>query len=179
MQVIFQNKDDLLSVQNLSPITDQKMVMIRGSGVDLTTYSHLPLPEGEPIVLLAARLLVDKGVREFVEAARILKPRSCPARFVLVGTVDLANPASLAQPEVDSWVKEGVVDWWGHRSDMPKVLSSAHIVVLPSYREGMPKVLLEAAACGRAVITTDVPGCRDAIDPGVTGLWYLFGMPRH
>lgn len=170
MKVIFQNKDDLQSVTNVAPLSDQKVAMIRGSGVDLASYAHLPLPEGAPIVVLAARLLVDKGVREFIEAARTLKSRSCPARFVLVGTVDLANPSSLTQREVDNWVKEGVVDWWGHRSNMPEVLSTAQIVVLPSYREGMPKVLLEAAACGRAVITTDVPGCRDAIDPGVTGL---------
>ena len=170
MKVIFQNKDDLQSVTNVAPLSDQKVAMIRGSGVDLASYAHLPLPEGAPIVVLAARLLVDKGVREFIEAARTLKSRSCPARFVLVGTVDLANPASLTQHEVDNWVKEGVVDWWGHRSNMPEVLSTAQIVVLPSYREGMPKVLLEAAACGRAVITTDVPGCRDAIDPDVTGL---------
>ena len=170
MKVIFQNRDDLRSVTELAPLSDRKVAMIRGSGVDLASYAHLPLPEGAPVVVLAARLLVDKGVREFVEAARSLKSRSCPARFVLVGTVDLANPASLTQPEVDAWVKEGVVEWWGHRSDMPGVLSAARIVVLPSYREGMPKVLLEAAACGRAVITTDVPGCRDVIEPGVTGL---------
>src|SRR5665811_1716481 len=96
--------------------------------------------------------------------------RGCNARFVLVGTVDSANPTSFTDAEVSAWVHDGVVEWWGHRSDMPQVLAAAHLVVLPSYREGLPKVLLEAAACGRAVVTTDVPGCRDAIEPGVTGV---------
>ena len=123
-----------------------------------------------PVVVLAARLLSDKGVHEFVQAARLLKLRNSHARFVLVGTVDPANPASIAQAELDAWLDEGVVECWGHRSDMPQVMATARVVVLPSYREGLPKVLLEAAACGRAVVTTDVPGCRDAIDPGVTGL---------
>lgn len=92
------------------------------------------------------------------------------ARFCLVGSVDPANPASLTDTEPTQWANEGVVELWGQRSNMPEVLSAAHLVVLPSYREGLPKVLLEAAACGRAVVTSDVPGCRDAIDPGVTGV---------
>jgi glycosyltransferase involved in cell wall biosynthesis len=121
-------------------------------------------------VLLATRLLADKGVREFVQAARLLKQQGVSARFCLVGAVDSANPASLDDAELTQWANDGVVELWGQRLDMPEVLSSAHLVVLPSYREGLPKVLLEAAACGRAVVTTDVPGCRDAIDPGITGL---------
>ena len=150
--------------------TGMEVAMIRGSGVDLARYAHVPLPGGVPVVLLAALLLADKGVLEFVQAARLLKQRGCNARFVLVGTVDSANPTSFTDAEVSAWVHDGVVEWWGHRADMPQVLAAAHLVVLPSYREGLPKVLIEAAACGRAVVTTDVPGCRDAIDPGVTGV---------
>lgn len=168
--VVFQNPDDRTILSRLAHLMESKVVMIRGSGVDLAEYGHTPLPPGLPVVVLAARLLVDKGVREFVQAARLLKQQGVSARFCLVGSVDLANPASLTDTELTEWANEGVVELWGQRSDMPEVLSSARIVVLPSYREGLPKILLEAAACGRAVVTTDVPGCRDAIDPGVTGL---------
>jgi glycosyltransferase involved in cell wall biosynthesis len=170
LKVIFQNADDLRSLAKVAHLPAAKVAMIRGSGVDLACYAHVPLPGGVPVVLLAARLLADKGVLEFVQAARLLRQRGCNARFVLVGTVDSANPTSFTDAEVSAWVHDGVVEWWGHRADMPQVLAAAHLVVLPSYREGLPKVLIEAAACGRAVVTTDVPGCRDAIDPGVTGV---------
>jgi glycosyltransferase involved in cell wall biosynthesis len=170
LKVIFQNPDDRAGLSKLAHLPDSKVEMIRGSGVDLTQYGHTPLPLGVPVVLLAARLLADKGVREFVEAARLLKQQGVSARFCLVGSVDPANPASLADAELRQWANEGVVELWGQRSDMPEVLRAAHLVVLPSYREGLPKVLLEAAACGRAVVTTDVPGCSDAIDPSVTGV---------
>ncbi len=170
LKVIFQNPDDRASLTKLAHLPSSKVEMIRGSGVSLTQYNHTSLPPGVPVVLLAARLLADKGVREFVEAARLLKQQGVSARFCLVGALDPANPASLEDAELTQWANEGVVELWGHRSDMPEVLESAHIVVLPSYREGLPKVLLEAAACGRVVVTTDVPGCRDAINPCVTGL---------
>ena len=169
LKVIFQNPDDRASLARLARLPDSKLGMIRGSGVDLAQYGHTPLAPGVPVVLLAARLLADKGVREFVHAARLLKQQGVSARFCLVGSVDPANPSSLADAELAQWAQEGVVELWGHRADMPEVLRLAHLVVLPSYREGLPKVLLEAAACGRAVVTTDGPGCRDAIDPGITG----------
>ena len=170
LKVIFQNPDDLRTVARMAHLPDSKVVMIRGSGVDLERFALMPLPMGIPVVVMAARLLVDKGVHEFVQAARLLKQRGCNARLTLFGTIDPANPTSITQEELDVWVREGVVEWWGHRSDMPQALAVAQVVVLPSYREGLPKVLLEAAACGRVVVTTDVPGCRDAIDPGVTGV---------
>lgn len=169
--VIFQNPDDRANLAKLAHLLDSKVEMIRGSGVDLAQYDHTSLPSGVPVVLLAARLLADKGVREFVQAARLLIQKGISARFCLVGSVDLANPTSLSNVELAQWVEDGVVELWGHRSDMPQVLSTAYLVVLPSYYgEGLPKVLIEAAACGRAVVTTDHPGCRDAIDPGVTGV---------
>lgn len=170
LKVIFQNPDDRASLSKRAHLPDSKIEMIRGSGVDLTQFRHTPLPPGVPVVLLAARLLADKGVREFVQAAQLLRQQGVTARFCLVGGVDPANPASLADAELTQWINAGVVELWGQRSDMPAVLNAAYLVVLPSYREGLPKVLLEAAACGRAVVTTDVPGCRDAIDPGVTGV---------
>ena len=171
LRVIFQNPDDRASLARLAHLPGRKVSMIRGSGVDLTQYDVMPMPPGMPVVVLAARLLADKGVLEFVEAARLLKQRGCNARFVLVGTVDTANPTSFTDAEVSAWMHDGVVEWWGHRADMPQVLAAAQVVVLPSYYgEGLPKVLIEAAACGRVVVTTDHPGCRDAIDPGVTGV---------
>lgn len=170
LRVIFQNPDDRASLTKLAHLPVSKVEMIRGSGVNLAQYAHMPLPLGVPVVVLAARLLADKGVREFVQAARLLRQQGVAARFCLVGAVDPANPASLTDEELAQWASEGVIELWGLRTDMPEVLSAAHVVVLPSYREGLPKVLLEAAACGRAVVTTDVPGCRDAIAPGVTGV---------
>jgi glycosyltransferase involved in cell wall biosynthesis len=120
--------------------------------------------------MLAARMLWDKGVGEFVEAARRLRQEGVKARFVLVGDTYPDNPAAIPVQQLEGWQREGVVDWWGWRDDMPAVIERAHVVCLPSYLEGMPTVLLEAAACGRPVITTDVPGCRDAVLPELTGL---------
>ena len=168
--VIFQNPDDRDTLMAATGLPHSKVEMIRGSGVDLAQYTAAPEPAGVPVVLFPARLLADKGVFEFVAAARLLRAKRLAARFVLVGLVDTANPTSVTQAQLDEWLTEGVVEHWGYRSDMPQVLASATVVALPSYREGMPKALLEAAACGRAVVTTDVPGCRDAIEPGVTGL---------
>ncbi len=174
LKVIFQNSDDLSCLAGAVELPNQKVSMIRGSGADLTKYTVAPQPIGVPIILLPARLLIDKGVREFVQSAKILRERGLSeqdVRFVIVGKPDPANPHSLHQDELAQWAKEGIVELWGHRSDMPQVMAAAKIVVLPSYYgEGLPKVLIEAAACGRVVITTDHPGCRDAIEPGVTGI---------
>jgi len=170
MKVIFQNPDDAECLKTMTRLEPNKIALIRGSGVNLEHYIHTPLPEGIPVVVMAARLLANKGVREFVEAARLLKQRGVVARFCLVGAPDAAVSTSILDSELEAWEKEKVVEVIGYRSDIASVFSEAHSVVLPSYREGLPKVLIEAAACGRAVITTDVPGCRDAIEPGVSGL---------
>ncbi|MBT5302337.1 MAG: glycosyltransferase family 4 protein [Tateyamaria sp.] len=173
-KVIFQNNDDLSRLAGLVELPGRKLSLIRGSGADLSQYSVTQLPNGVPVVMLAARLLVDKGVREFVKSAQILRQRGLSkqdVRFVIVGKPDPDNPHSLHQEELAQWSEEGAVELWGHRTDMPQVIASAHIVVLPSYYgEGLPKVLIEAAACGRVVITTDHPGCRDAIQTGITGV---------
>jgi glycosyltransferase involved in cell wall biosynthesis len=168
--VIFQNPDDRDILTVATDLPEHKVAMIRGSGVDLAQFKVTSVPVGVPVVVFPARLLVDKGVFEFVAAAVALRSKGLQARFVLAGLVDAANPSSISQTQLDAWSADGVVENWGYRADMPDVLASAHIVVLPSYREGLPKALVEAAACGRAVVTTNVPGCRDAIEPGVTGV---------
>jgi glycosyltransferase involved in cell wall biosynthesis len=171
MRVIFQNESDrdtLVALRVVRP--DQAIVLRGGSGVDLAGFPAFPEPATTPIVVMAARLLADKGVREFVAAARLLHERSVPARFQLAGDVDPGNAATIDAKELAGWRATGIVEVLGQRTDIPAIFGAAHVVVLPSYREGLPKVLIEAAACGRAVVTTDVPGCRDAIEPGRTGL---------
>ncbi|MCG3722790.1 glycosyltransferase family 1 protein [Vibrio cincinnatiensis] len=170
LSVIFQNPDDrdiLLSLKTLKP---HQIRMIRGSGVDLLDYPFLPEPEGTPVVVMAARLLKDKGVIEFIEAAKILNERNIAVEMKLIGAPDQGNPTSVSQTELDQWAASGFVQLLGYQKNIGKHYSEANIICLPSYREGLPKSLVEAAACGRPVVTTDVPGCRDAIIPEKTGL---------
>ncbi|WP_152089830.1 glycosyltransferase family 4 protein [Azospira sp. I09] len=169
-KVIFQNPDDRASLIGMGAVCKEKTALIRGSGISLAAYPMRPEPEGVPVITFAARLLEDKGVREFVEVARVLKERGVVARFCLAGSPDPGNLTSITEKELSDWSKEGVVEVLGYRSDIPDLYAKSNIVVLPSYREGLPKALIEAAACGRAVVTTDVPGCRDAIEPEATGL---------
>jgi glycosyltransferase involved in cell wall biosynthesis len=145
--------------------------LIRGSGVDTEKFNATPLPGGRKVIMFAARYLRHKGIVEFIQAARILKEAlGAEVRFVLVGGPDSDNPASVSGADVQSWVSEGLVEDWGKQKNMSECLASAHIVCLPSYREGLPKVLLEAMACGRPIITTDAPGCREVVEHGVNGL---------
>lgn len=169
LKVIFQNEADRVSMVSLG-LERRKTVLIRGSGVRMEDYPVQAIPTGVPSVVMAARLLADKGVREFVQAARLLRSRGVPVQMRLAGAPDPGNPTAVMPAELAAWQAEGIVQLLGHRKDMATVLAQAHMVALPSYREGLPKVLIEAAASARAVITTDVPGCRDAIEPGVTGL---------
>lgn len=169
-KVIFQNTDDRDRLKEISAIKSGQEVYIRGSGVNLKVHSVLVEPTGAPVVMLVARLLIDKGVNEFVAAAKMLRDRRPDVRMVLVGDVDPDNPKSIAAETLDQWVGERVVEHWGYSHDIPSTIAKANVVVLPSYREGLPKSLIEAAACGRAVVTTNVPGCRDAIEPNKTGL---------
>lgn len=168
--VILQNDDDEATLRDLGVLEGARVTKIRGSGVDLAKFPATPEPEtSRPVVVVPARLLIDKGVREFADAARRVRAAEVDARFVLVGGEDFGNPAGVPKSEVEAWVREGVVEWWGHRSDMPAVIREANVVCLPSYREGMPRALLEAAAGARAIVTTDVPGCRDAVAGGAIG----------
>lgn len=170
-KVIFQNRDDKALLQRFARLPEEKTVLIRGAGVDLAAYPFLPDPEGNVVISFASRLLKDKGVVEFAEASRTLRQRGIVATFWLIGTPDPGNANTVTQAQLDAWEQEGLLKCLGYRADIAELFAQSHIVALPScYGEGLPKVLIEAAACGRAVITTDHPGCRDAIEADVTGL---------
>lgn len=169
-RVILQNTADRDVLEQAGAIRFGQAVLLRGSGVDLDHYAPAPWPPGPVTVALAARLLRDKGVDEFVEAARLSSARGDGLRWRLAGSLDLENPASVRPETLRAWQAEGVIEYVGECADVAGFYAQAHIVTLPSYREGLPKSLIEAAACGRPVVTTDVPGCRDAIEPGVSGV---------
>jgi glycosyltransferase involved in cell wall biosynthesis len=171
IRVIFQNPEDKTLLIKSGAIFEQQAIILKGSGVSLNSYPYAPEPEDIPVVTFASRLLKDKGVEEFVQAAELLKTRGVPARFWLVGDADPGNPATVSQQKINAWHEADIVEILGYRSDIPRLFSQSNIIALPSYYgEGLPKVLVEAAACGRAVVTTDHPGCRDAIKPDKTGL---------
>lgn len=169
--VIFQNPDDQHMLMDFGAVKPEQAVMIRGSGVDLNTCPFVPENLSDtPVLTFAARLLFDKGIQEFVDAAQILKQRGVDATFQIVGDIDPGNLTSVTNEQLKQWAKLGHIEVLGFSEDIGSVFAASNLVVLPSYREGLPKVLIEAAACGRAVVTTDVPGCRDAITENVTGL---------
>lgn len=171
LAVIFQNLDDRDTLLSTGALKLPQARMIRGSGIWLSEFPIRSEPEGKPVVAMAARLLRTKGVVEFVEAARILKKRSVSVDMRLIGSPDLGNPTSISENELMEWNNEGIVSLLGHRSDIAEQYAASNIVCLPSYYgEGLPKCLVEAAAAARAVVTTDHPGCRDAIIPDQTGL---------
>ena len=167
---IFQNPEDLKMFVDAGVIKSEKAVLIRGSGVDTSRFIPLPEPAGIPTIVLASRMLWDKGVGEFVDAAKILNKDGIKCRMILVGNPDPENPASIPEETLHRWHSEGTVEWWRHKDDMPEVFAKSNIVVLPSYREGLPKVLLEAASCGRTIVATDVPGCREIVHHNENGL---------
>lgn len=167
---IFQNGDDRDELTRSGLVDEERTRLIRGSGVDCSQFVSREEPAGAETIMLAARMLYDKGVDVFVQAARNVLRQRPRVRFVLVGAADPANPSAVDESVLRAWVAEGVVEWWGHVDDMVDALGRAHIVVLPSRREGLPKVLLEAAATGRPVVSTDVPGCREVVQHGITGL---------
>ncbi|MFC5474715.1 glycosyltransferase family 4 protein [Paraherbaspirillum soli] len=167
--VIVQNQDDKQALLQSGAVQPNDLILIPGAGVALSNYASVRTDDSQRLVVLPARLLRDKGVEEFVTAAKMLKEQGSDWRFALVGTADYANPSAIPEAQVKAWADAGLVEWWGHREDMPLVYAQADIVCLPSYREGMPKCLLEAAAAGCAVVTSDVTGCREAIIPGETG----------
>ena len=167
--IFFQNGDDRALFVERRLVRAEQARLLPGSGIDLDHYRQVPLPEGPPTFLLIARLLGDKGVREYVTAARMLREELPGVRFRLLGPIDSDNRSAVTQGEVDGWVTEGVVDYLGTADDVRSAIAAASVVVLPSYREGLPRTLLEAAAMGRPLIATDVPGCRDLVDEGVNG----------
>lgn len=172
-RVIFENHDDLQSFVTQGSVKSTEAALIRGAGVDLKRFNPALCAvqtQQAPIVMLVARMLRDKGVLEFVQAAHMLHAAGIHARFVLVGDPDPENPASMDEATLHAWHGQNGLEYWGRRDDMPHVFAQADIVCLPSYREGLPKVLLEAAACGRALVATDVPGCREVVIEEQTGL---------
>lgn len=149
----------------------QNVIQVPGSGVDLNFFRAVPVPDGPPTFLMIARLMRDKGLQQYVEAARIVRSRHPAARFHLLGKFEDANPTGISRDELDEWLQEGAITYLGHTDDVRPYLAEASAFVLPSfYREGLPRTILEAMATGRAIVTTDMPGCRDPIDHGENGL---------
>lgn len=171
VHMLVQNEDDQSFLAARGIGRAERTHLIPGSGVDLAQFLVTPEPPAPPVrAVLVGRLLKTKGVEEFVQAAGILKGRGCDIHMALVGAPDPGNPTTVTQDQIDAWVAEGLVEWTGERNDIAAVWAGAHIAVLPSYREGLPKSLLEAAACARPLIATDVPGCRALVRDGENGL---------
>ena len=167
--VICQNPDDLRQLVESRVIDDaSKAFVVDGSGIDLQHFQQRPVPEGPPTFLLIARLLVNKGIREYAEAARLVSIEYPDVRFWLVGWFD-DNPAALDRREFEEWQDQGIVDYHGSVEDVRPWLDRCCVYVLPSYREGTPRTVLEAMATGRAIVTTDVPGCRQTVLDGDNG----------
>ena len=167
---VVQNAENAKFVESLG-VRRERISLVRGAGVDVRTFRPQPEPDGPIRVTMVSRLLRDKGVREFVEAASLVRKVRGDIVFTLVGAPDEGNPTSVPTEEVRSWAADGLVEWWGHREDVADVLADSHVAVLPTYYgEGVPKTLLEAAACGRPIVATDVPGCREVVRHGGNGL---------
>lgn len=173
-KAFFQNPDDLKLFQDLTLLKSQiSSVVVNGSGVNVTDFNILPLPTNEQqqakiSFLLIARLLIDKGVREYALAAEIIKQKHPNVEFNLVGWID-ENPSAITQQELDQWVTKKTVKYWGKLADVRPAIAESSVYVLPSYREGTPRTVLEAMAMGRAIITTDAPGCRETVVDGDNG----------
>lgn len=169
-KLFFQNEEDLAVFRGKALLGDTLYTLLPGSGVDLLRFQTSPLPESGPFTfIMIARLLGDKGVREYAEACRQLNAEGLDVRCLLVGPLGVSNRTAITEAEVHQWQAEGIVEYLGVTDDVRPLIEQAHVLVLPSYREGMPRTVLEAAAMGRPAIVTDVPGCRHAIEPEVTG----------
>ncbi len=171
VRLILQNPDDGTALREFCGVRPEQTVLIRGSGVDLVRFAAMPEPAGAPNVTMVSRMLWDKGVGELVEAARRMRASGEPVRVTLVGLPDPENPGSIPESQLRSWQRDGLVNWLGYCEDVVDVWRDATIAALPTtYGEGVPKALIEAAACARPIIATDVPGCREIVRHGETGL---------
>jgi glycosyltransferase involved in cell wall biosynthesis len=176
--IIFHNPDDMADMRRAGVLAaGAPAARVYGSGVDMAHFAAQPFPDGPPRFLMLARLLREKGVFEFIEAARIVRRALPRARFALVGAPD-ANPSAASAAEIAAWRAEGIVDVPGPTSDPRPDFASSHVFVLPSWREGTPRTNLEAMAIGRAIVTTDAPGCRETVRHGVNGLLVPARNPR-
>lgn len=169
LAVIFENASDQKQFIEMGLIPEEKTSVVQGVGVDVERFQPVPEPQGIPVVLFPARMLLDKGLGVLIEATRILK-LDHTVRVVLVGEPDPGNPATVEPEELRAWQDAGLVEWWGFQGGMENVYPLATVVTLPSLGEGLPTALIEAAACGRAIVATDVPGCREVVEDGVNGL---------
>jgi glycosyltransferase involved in cell wall biosynthesis len=167
--VLLQNPDDRAMLKSAG-ISEKRMVLIPGSGVDIDYLHPQPEPRGVPTIAFVGRLLEDKGIRTLIEAHLLLRLNGSNVELLIAGTPDPANPGSISEAEVASWAAEPGIRWLGHVEDIAALWARAHVAVLPSRREGLPKSLLEAAACGRPMVATDVPGCREIVRSGENGL---------
>jgi glycosyltransferase involved in cell wall biosynthesis len=169
--LLLQNRDDRDLLVAEVGVRPEKTAIILGSGVDVNEFQATAETPGTPIVLLSSRMLWIKGVSDFVEAAKLLRARGINARFVLAGDTDPGSPGAIPREKLQEWQNAGPVEWWGHQQSMSRMLQQATLVCLPSHGgEGVPKALIEAAASGRAIVATDVPGCRDIVRNGTNGL---------
>lgn len=169
-RLVVQNPDDRREVVDNGWFSPGRVVLIRGSGVDTSRFSPAPEPDGDLVVTLAGRLVRSKGVFELAEASRLLAGRGVKVRVRLAGEPDPENPETVDEVTLRRWMSEGLVEWIGWVDDMPSVWRATHLAVLPSYREGLPRTLLEAASCGRPLIAADVPGCREIVRHEENGL---------
>lgn len=178
-KVLFQNEDDLAEFRARRLLGNVSTQVVPGSGVDLATFPESPVPgTGPDTFVLIGRVLKDKGVEEFVEAARLLKAHYPATRFQLLGPLAVANRTAVKQETLQAWIEHGVIEYLGATDDVRPFIEKAHCVVLPSYREGMPRSLLEAAAMGRPLIATDVTGCKEVINHGQNGYLCLARDPE-
>lgn len=169
-RTVVQNREDLESLTETGILPRARTALVRGSGVDMQHFSPLPEPDGPFTVAAVCRVLGDKGIYDLVEAARILRSEGIAVKILLVGPIDPLNPTAVQEAEVAEWKKAGLVEWEGPAGDVRTVWARAHGAVLPSHREGLPKALVEAAACGRPIVTTDTTGCREVVEDGVNGI---------
>ena len=169
-RVIIENNDDFNNLVAGGFAKKDSIALIKGAGVDTKKFDYKPEPDGQVRVIMVSRLLRDKGVQEFIDAAKLVKARESTVQFVLVGDVDEGNPTSLTADQLTDLRKSRDVTWLGARTDIAELLAASHVACLPSYREGLPKSLIEAASAGRPIVTTDVPGCREVVTHMVNGL---------
>lgn len=169
-RVIIENHDDLNNLVSGDFAERDLIALIKGAGVDTEKFAQKPEPSGPVCVIMISRLLGDKGIQEFIDAAKLVKARDHSVRFLLVGDVDDGNPTSLTSRQLIKLKDSRDVTWLGMRTDIAELLGASHIACLPSYREGLPKSLIEAASSGRPIVTTDVPGCREVVTHLVNGL---------
>ena len=174
-RLILQNQENIVTINKLGIIDSKNIRLVRGAGIEIEKFLPSQIPNNIPTVILPGRLLWDKGVAEFIRTAKRIKARNIKSRFVLVGNNDADNPECVPQAKIDEWVSSGIVEHWGRCDNMEIIYQKISIVCLPSYNEGLPKVLLEAASCSRPAVAFDVPGCREVIENNVNGFLVEFG----